>query len=93
MKTAAVQHFHTGINPNRSSQNYQIASLSITLFFTHLMKKLTYISPFLLLLVPVFLMMVLSLASQSKTSRNEDAAVRTNTHTSSIVEVSSTFFK
>jgi hypothetical protein len=43
------------------------------------MKKLSNVSPFLLLLFPVFIMMVLAFATSNVTSANEEVALKTST--------------
>jgi len=40
------------------------------------MKKLTNVSPFLLLLVPVFIMMLLTFASATTSSQDEEVALK-----------------
>lgn len=44
---------------------------------TYIMKKLTNVSPFLLLLVPVFIMMVFTITSGFATSNQDEMAMKT----------------
>ncbi|WP_185960508.1 hypothetical protein [Pedobacter westerhofensis] len=46
------------------------------------MKKLTNVSPFLLLLVPVFIMMILTVSSNTGTSDSASANLKPATNTS-----------
>lgn len=45
--------------------------------YSYTMKKLTNISPFLLLLVPVFMMMVISLSLNMRTVNDNEVAMKT----------------
>lgn len=64
------------------------ASLNI-----NIMKKLANVSPFLLLLVPVFMMMVLTIANSISNTQNEEIAAKTNTSVKGIAKVSILSFK
>jgi hypothetical protein len=44
-----------------------------------IMKKLSNVSPFLLLLFPVFIMMVLAFATGNATATNDEVALKTST--------------
>ncbi|WP_159441111.1 hypothetical protein [Pedobacter caeni] len=57
------------------------------------MKRLANVSPFLLLLVPVFMMMVLTIANNIGTTQNEEVAAKTNTSVKGIAKVSVFSFK
>ncbi|AOM77652.1 hypothetical protein [Pedobacter steynii] len=64
------------------------ASLNI-----NIMKKLANVSPFLLLLVPVFMMMVLTIANSVTTTQNEEMAAKATTSVKGIAKVSTISFK
>jgi hypothetical protein len=64
------------------------ASLNI-----NIMKRLANVSPFLLLLVPVFMMMVLTVANSIGTTQNEEIAAKTTTSVKGIAKVSVFSFK
>ena len=49
--------------------------------YTYTMKKLTNVSPFLLLLVPVFMMMAISLSLNVQTVNDNEVAMKTAPHT------------
>ncbi|WP_157273937.1 hypothetical protein [Pedobacter sp. BAL39] len=57
------------------------------------MKKLSNVSPFLLLLVPVFVMMMLSLAASTVNTPSDEVALKGNTKTTGIAKITSIFFK
>lgn len=61
MKTASVQHLSTLVN-NREYTSYHIELNWLTNAGSSIMKKLTNVSPFLLLLVPVFMMIAFTVA-------------------------------
>jgi|GEM_PF-3742865 len=60
MKTASVNPLHTLIN-NRIYTSYQFDLNHHTKIGSYIMNKLTVVSPFLLLLVPVFVMIAVTL--------------------------------
>jgi len=71
MKTASVQHFDSLLN-NRIHTSYEIQFSTLNYIKNLIMQKLTNISPFLLLLVPVFMMMALTIGSNiTNNSKNE----------------------
>lgn len=85
MKTASVNYL-----PQQTSVQVQFVNLNhIT---TYIMKKLTNVSPFLLLLVPVFMMMVLTLTSGTSNTQNDEVA-KTTTTSKSILKVEAVSFK
>ncbi len=49
------------------------------------MKKLSNVSPFLLLLFPVFLMLMLTFATSDKTTQKDELAVKSNTTTTGVI--------
>ena len=58
------------------------------------MKKLSNVSPFLLLLFPVFIMMVLAFATSTNNSQNEEVVLKTTaTPTSNIVKATAAILK
>lgn len=66
MKTVSVQHLDTLVH-DRIYTAYHIDFSKLTNIYTYIMKKLTNVSPFLLLLVPVFMMMMLTMFSNAGT--------------------------
>jgi len=56
------------------------------------MKKLTNVSPFLLLLVPVFVMMILTFASGTN-AQNEEMASKAIVSKEAVVQVNNSFSK
>jgi len=56
------------------------------------MKKLTTVSPFLLLLVPVFIMMLLTLTKTSDNNQSDEMALK-NTARLEIIKVTNPFSK
>jgi len=81
MKTASVQHLDTLVH-NRIYSSYQIDFSKLTNIYTYIMKKLTNVSPFLLLLVPVFIMMILTVSSNTSTSDSATVNLKPATNTS-----------
>jgi hypothetical protein len=59
----------------------------------NIMKKLANVSPFLLLLVPVFMMMVLTIANNVTRSQDEEIAAKATTSVKGIAKVSTISFK
>ncbi len=57
------------------------------------MKTLANTSPFLLLLVPVFVMILLTFAKVGSDNRNEDIVSKTTTTQNSPIKVRSSFFR
>jgi len=57
------------------------------------MKKLSNVSPFLLLLVPVFFMMLLAVATNTTNIQNEEVAKATTQNTNSIVKATAAILK
>jgi hypothetical protein len=57
------------------------------------MKKLTNVSPFLLLLVPVFIMMLLTFASGALRSQSEDVALKATPEKNTLTKVSDPLVK
>ncbi|MGY0039851.1 hypothetical protein [Pedobacter sp. NJ-S-72] len=73
MKTASIQYFDTTVN-NRLHDSYRLEISKLSNVNTYIMKKLTNVSPFILLLIPVFVMMIFAITSnKSITQRNEVA--------------------
>lgn len=59
----------------------------------NIMKKLANVSPFLLLLVPVFMMMVLTITNNVTRSQDEEIAAKATTSVKGIAKVSTISFK
>lgn len=57
------------------------------------MKKLTNVSPFLLLLVPVFVMMLLTFATGNTNNQNEEVAMKSPAPKVTVSKVTSLFGK
>jgi hypothetical protein len=58
------------------------------------MKKLSNVSPFLLLLFPVFLMLMVTFAAGDKSTQKEELAVKSNaTTTGVIIKATAAFLK
>lgn len=60
---------------------------------TNIMKRLANVSPFLLLLVPVFMMMVLTIATSISHAQDEEIATKASTSVKGIAQVSSISIK
>lgn len=75
MKTASVQHFDSLLN-NRIHTSYEIQFSTLNHIKTSIMQKLTNISPFLLLLVPVFMMMALTIISNVNPGSKNELALK-----------------
>lgn len=58
-----------------------------------IMKKLANVSPFLLLLVPVFIMMLLTFTAGNTNNQNEEVAVKSSASKVTVAKVSSLFTK
>lgn len=58
-----------------------------------IMKKLTNVSPFLLLLVPVFVMMLLTFATSYTNNQNEEVAMKSPASKVTVSKVTSLFTK
>jgi len=71
MKTASVQHLNAIVNNRDYASSYHLEFKKLTHAGTYIMNKLTNVSPFLLLLIPAFIMMVFTMtATMDKTSQN-----------------------
>jgi hypothetical protein len=57
------------------------------------MKKLSNVSPFLLLLFPVFIMMVLAFATSTANIQDEEVMAKTSTPTNTIVKATTAILK
>lgn len=91
MKSASIQHNSTLVN-NRVYASYQTDFSTLTNIYTLIMKKLTNVSPFLLLLVPVFMMMVLTMTTAPGTNHGNETALKT-TPASAVAKISSPLIK
>lgn len=92
MKTASIQHTTSTLVNNRIYASYQIDFSNLTNIYTLIMKKLTNVSPFLLLLVPVFMMMVLTMTTATGTNHGNETALKT-TSASTVAKISSPLIK
>ena len=81
MKSASVQHIDHFINNKIYTTNETVLD-TLSNINTNIMKKLTNISPFILLLVPVFMMMILTIATSIKPDVEGMSASKTTTSTS-----------
>lgn len=75
MKTASVQHFDSLIN-NTIHTSYKFEFSTLTNIKIAIMQKLTNISPFLLLLVPVFMIMVLTITNATISNNKTELAMK-----------------
>lgn len=91
MKASSLQHPNTLVN-NRIYASYQIDFSNLTNIYTLIMKKLTNVSPFLLLLVPVFMMMVLTMTAGPVTNHVNETALKTVPGTS-VAKISNQLIK
>jgi hypothetical protein len=57
------------------------------------MKKLSNVSPFLLLLFPVFIMMLLAFATSTAENQSNEVVFKTTTATSTIIKATATILK
>lgn len=76
MKTASVQHISTLGNTNGIYNTYKIDYSALNRISTYIMKKLTNVSPFILLLVPVFMMMVFTVTTNVKPAAVNEVAMK-----------------
>lgn len=86
MKTASINYLPTTIAT-------PVQSLYPTTITTTIMKKLANVSPFLLLLVPVFIMMLLTFTTSTVNTQNEEMAGKPTTGIRGMVKVNTIFFK
>ncbi|SEA22901.1 hypothetical protein [Pedobacter hartonius] len=80
MKSASVQHLDTLVN-HRIYASYQTDFSKLTTIYTYIMKKLTNVSPFIWLLVPVFMMLILTVTSNVSTTDDHTAGIKSETNT------------
>lgn len=57
------------------------------------MKKLTNVSPFLLLLVPVFIMMLLTFVKTGSNNQDEEMTVKASASKTEVIKVNNPFSK
>jgi len=81
MKSASVQHIDHIIN-NKIYTTNETVLRTLNNINTNIMKKLTNISPFILLLIPVFMMMILTIATSITPDAESMSAAKTTTSTS-----------
>ncbi|MBB5620183.1 putative PurR-regulated permease PerM [Pedobacter cryoconitis] len=79
MKTASLQYTGTTVN-NSLSVSYQseINTLNniVNKIASYTMKKLTNVSPFILLLIPVFVMMIFALTGPANMTRGSEITAK-----------------
>lgn len=76
MKSASIQYFDTNEN-NRLHSSYRLEISKLSNVNTYIMKKLTNISPFILLLIPVFVMMIFAITSTNTMNQHDELAIKT----------------
>lgn len=76
MKTASVQHLNTLVN-NREYATYHIEFNTLNRIGSYIMKKIMNVSPFLLLLIPVFAMMVFTISVNNGKATQDQAMLKT----------------
>ena len=75
MKTATIQYFDTTVN-NRLHDSYRLEISKLSNVNTYIMKKLTNVSPFILLLIPVFVMMIFAIAGNKSITQPSELAMK-----------------
>lgn len=75
MKTASVQHLNTLVN-HREFNADTLGLQRVSDFGTAVMKKLSNVNPFLLLLVPVLMMMAFSFAVNRSQNGQDQAMLK-----------------
>jgi len=76
MKTASVQHLNALVNNREYASSYHIDFSKVINIGTYIMNKLTNVSPFLLLLAPVFIMMVFTMTANVAKSGQQEAMLK-----------------
>lgn len=79
MKTASLQYIGTTVNNSLSvSYKSEINTLNniVSNIISYTMKKLTNVSPFILLLIPVFVMMIFALTGSSNMTRGGEITAK-----------------
>jgi len=74
--TASIQYFDTTAN-NRLHDSYRLEISKLSNVNTYIMKKLTNVSPFILLLIPVFVMMIFAITSNKNIAQHDGLAMKT----------------
>jgi hypothetical protein len=78
MKPSSIYQLETPMQTvMQASYQMNVNTSFLTNIYTYIMKKLTNVSPFLLLLVPVFIMMVFTITSSFTTSNQDEMAMKT----------------
>ena len=75
MKTASIQYFDTTVN-NRLHDSYRLEISKLSNINTYIMKKLTNVSPFILLLIPVFVMMIFAIAGNKSMNQPNELVMK-----------------
>jgi hypothetical protein len=76
MKSASVPYFHTTVN-NRLHDSYRLEISKLSNVNTYIMKKLTNVSPFILLLIPVFVMMIFAITGTKSINQPDGLVMKT----------------
>ena len=72
MKTATLQPQNHLLN-NRINYTYHIEFSPLTNIYTTIMKKLTEVSPFIMLLIPLFMMLVFTVSQGNSVTADQQA--------------------
>jgi len=75
MKTASIQYFDITVN-NRLHDSYRFEISKLSNVNTYIMKKLTNVSPFILLLIPVFVMMIFAIAGNKSITQPDELVIK-----------------
>ena len=94
MKTSSEYQLETPMHKVMQASSFQmnISTSYLTDINAYIMKKLTNISPFLLLLVPVFIMMAVMISSNLNNTAQNEMAMKT-TQNNEISKVSTQLVK
>ncbi|WP_111635396.1 hypothetical protein [Pedobacter cryoconitis] len=75
MKTATLQYIDTTVN-NSLAVSYQSKINALNNIASYTMKKLTNVSPFILLLIPVFVMMIFAITGPSNMTTGSEITAK-----------------
>jgi len=94
MKTSSEYQLETPMHKVMQASSFQmnISTSYLTDINAYIMKKLTNISPFLLLLVPVFMMMVFTISTNLNAPAQNEEAIKT-TQNNEISKISTQLVK
>ncbi|MBB6273408.1 hypothetical protein HDF26_003868 [Pedobacter cryoconitis] len=74
MKTASIT-YNNSLN-NRLQDSYRLEISKLNNVNTYIMKKLTNVSPFILLLIPVFVMMIFAVTGNKSITQHDELSVK-----------------